>query len=299
MNILASLFTLGWDSKNESLNFGNISITKAQIDNLVGKIIRIVLIIIAMYLIIRIGTKLINKFIKRQSNMKISIDEKKARTLGALMKSILRYSVYFFGIASILTQVFGTISLTFAGIGGVAIGFAAQNFVKDVINGFFILFEDQFSVGDYINIGDKGGVVESIGLRLTKLRDFNGDIHIIPNGMISQITNHSRGDMRVLVDVDVDYEEDIDRVTAILDKVCEDFKSNENIVDGPKVIGVVALKDLGFTVRVWAKAKTMTQWECENDLRKEIKKALTDNGIKIPFPRRMIINHENNVNNKS
>lgn len=294
MSILNSLFTLKLDFEKGYLEIGKFRITMDQINGFFLKILNLLLIIIAMYLFIRIGTRIIDKSMKKQSKLKISLDEKKANTLAAVLKSILRYTVYFFGIAAILTQIFGTISLTFASIGGVAIGFGAQNLVKDVINGFFILFEDQFAVGDYIHIGDKGGIVESIGLRLTKLKDFNGDINIIPNGLINQVTNHSRSDMRILVDVDVAYEEDIDRVIEVISGVCEKFKANENIVEGPKVLGVTSLKESGVTVRVFGRAKAMTQWECENNLRVEIKKALDKASIEIPYPRRKIINVNKN-----
>lgn len=294
MSILNSLFTLKLDFEKGYLEIGKFRITMDQINGFFLKILNLLLIMVAMYLFIRIGTRIIDKSMKKQSKLKISLDEKKANTLAALLKSILRYTVYFFGIAAILTQIFGTISLTFASIGGVAIGFGAQNLVKDVINGFFILFEDQFAVGDYIHIGDKGGIVESIGLRLTKLKDFNGDINIIPNGLINQVTNHSRSDMRILVDVDVAYEEDIDRVIEVISEVCEKFKDNENIVEGPKVLGVTSLKESGVTIRVFGRAKAMTQWECENSLRVEIKKALDKARIEIPYPRRKIINVNKN-----
>jgi small conductance mechanosensitive channel len=211
-------------------------------------------------------------------------------TLEAILKSILRYSVYFFGIVGILTQMFGAISLTFAGIGGVAIAFGAQSLVKDIINGFFILFEDQFAVGDHINIDDKGGIVESIELRITKIRDFNGDLHIIPNGLITKVTNHSRGDIRVAVDIDIPYEEDMDKVIGIVSAVCERFKAeNENMVEGPKVLGVSALKESSLTIKVAGKAKPMTQWDAEMSLRREIKKALNEEKIEVPYPKRKII----------
>ncbi len=250
-----------------------------------------------MFIMVKLGTKFIDNFIKKQSKMKVSLDVKKASTLGTLLKSILRYTVYFFGVASILTQIVGPISLTFAGIGGVAIGFAAQNFVKDIINGFFILFEDQFAVGDYIDIEDKSGIVEGIGLRLTKIRDFNGDLHLIPNGNINTVTNHSRGSIRVLVDVDIAREEDIDNVVDILNSICENFKNNDNMVDGPRVIGVTAIKEFGFTIRVVGRAKPMTQWEAENALRKEIKDNLDLHKIKVPYPKRVVIKSDslNNV----
>jgi moderate conductance mechanosensitive channel len=283
---------LDFDLSKGGISIGNFTITTEQLTYAVVKVIRISAIVIFMYLAIKIGSAIIHKFMERQrkSNSRFTLNEKRSMTLEAILKSILRYAVYFFGIVGLFSQIFGAITLTFAGIGGVAIGFGAQNLVKDIINGFFILFEDQYAVGDYINIEDKGGIVESIELRVTKIRDFNGDLHIIPNGLISRITNHSRGDARVLVEVDIAYEEDVDKSIEVLSGVCKAFSTREeNMVEGPKVAGVTALKDSGLTIRIVGKAKPMTHWECEMALRKEIRKVLTNEQIKIPYPKRVIV----------
>lgn len=287
-----NFFTLKFDLTKGGIEIGNFNISTEQLTYAAIKAVKIISIIILIYLTIKIGSSIIHKFMARQrkSNSKFTLNEKRSMTLEAILKSILRYTVYFFGIVGILTEVFGTISLTFAGIGGVAIGFGAQSLVKDIINGFFILFEDQYAVGDYIHIDEKSGIVESIELRVTKLRDFNGDIHIIPNGLISKITNHSRGDIRVLVEVDVPYDSDIDKVTGIISEVCNKFKANnENMVDGPKVMGISALKESSITIKVMGKAKPMTQWDSEMELRREIKMALDREKIEAPYPKRMIV----------
>lgn len=156
-----------------------------------------------------------------------------------------------------------------------AIGLGAQSLIKDVINGFFILLEDQYSVSDYVTIDDKSGIVESIELRLTKIRDFNGDLHLIPNGSISRVTNHSRGNMRIMLDIDIAYDKNVDLVQQIIDQVCVSFKEqNPNMVEGPKVLGVSALKEDCMTLRVVGKSKPMTQWDCEMKLREDIRSAL-------------------------
>lgn len=252
-----------------------------------------VVVLVLMYIIIKIGNKVINRFVERQNEMRFSLNEKKSKTLGAILKSILRYSVYFFGIFVIIEILFDIKGLTFASIGGVAIGFGAQNLIKDVINGFFILFEDQYAVGDYITIKDKSGIVESIELRITKLKDFNGDLHIIPNGSIGEVTNHSRGNMRILIDIDIANDENVDNTISIIEGVCEKFKQeNENVVEGPDVLGVIQLKETATTIRIVGKAKTMTQWDVEMDLRKEIKNILDKENIKRPYPRVRILKEE-------
>ena len=287
--------------KNIGFNFdrisGKLGIGDLNINlyTMAGNIARIIVTIIVMKVVIEIASRLIDKTVEKQSvsELRFTLDERKSKTIGAVLKSILRYTVYFFGITAILTIIFGGMSLTFASIGGVAIGFGAQNLVKDIINGFFILFEDQFSVGDYINIEDKGGIVESIELRVTKIRDFNGDLHIMPNGLISRVTNHSRGNMRILVEVDVDSDENIDRVIEVINTTCEKFKKGQpDIVEGPKVFGITSLKENSVTIRIMGKVKTMKQWECEADLRMEIKKAFKVANIGVPYPRRRIVKEE-------
>src|SRR5690606_35032709 len=159
-----------------------------------------------------------------------------------------KYVLYFIGTVIILDMFnINTSSiLATAGIGGLAIGFGAQSLVKDVITGFFILFEDQFSVGDYVKIDSYEGIVEELGVRVTKLRDFSGELHIIPNGNINTVTNKARGAMRALVKVSIAYEEDIDRAIKILDGVCNRLKqSNKSIEEGPTILGVSDLGEYG------------------------------------------------------
>lgn len=228
---MKDLFNFKFDLNSGGINIGNIHISAEQISNGVFKIIKILLILISMYLAVKIGSSIIHKFMEsqRKSNLKFTLDEKRSKTLEAILKSVLRYTIYFIGIIAIISQIFGNIVLTFAGIGGVAVGFGAQSLIKDIINGFFILFEEQYSVGDYVHIDDKSGIVESIELRVTKLRDFSGDVHIIPNGLISKVTNHSIGYQRFLVEIDIAYEEDIDKAIEVLNNMCENFKEKIKI----------------------------------------------------------------------
>lgn len=268
------------DLGSGQIKLGSINL---NIYNGIAELVKVIFIILIMGLIIKIGNKIINKAIGRHINSRFSVNVKKSKTIAALTKSILRYTVYFFGISAILTDLFPTITLTFAGIGGVAIGFGAQNIIKDVINGFFILIEDQFSVGDYINIDDKGGIVEGIELRVTKIRDFNGDLHIIPNSLINKVTNHSRGAIRISVDACIAYDESIDKAVSVINSVCAKFSDkNEDIVEEPKVQGVTNFSSNGVNIKVTGKVKAMSQWKNENELRKQIKDSLVEADIKIP-----------------
>lgn len=284
--------------EQQEIKFGKLAITLEEIDKFISMFItkgmRIILTIFIMYISIKIGKHLIRKFVERQikSNAMLSLESQRAETLGEVLKSVLKYSVYFIGIASIISILFNGISFTFASIGGFAVGFGAQSLVKDLINGFFILFEDQFGVGDYITVGQFNGIVSSIGIRTTIIKDFTGDIHSIPNGSIVEVTNHSRSDIRFMVDVDIAYKEDIDNAISVIKKACDGFKNkNEESIREPiEVVGVTTLNASGVTIRVVGKSKPLKQWEMERELRKEIKHTLDEEGIEIPYPKAQLVN---------
>ena len=250
----------------------------------------IILIMVAMKLATILINRLIDGFFKKREIGKFSIEQRRADTLSTILKSVFRYTIYFIGfmtIASFFVDVTSLIAV--AGVGSLAIGFGAQSLVKDIVTGFFIFLEDQFSVGDYITTGNFGGIVEAMGLRTTQLRAFNGDLHIIPNGEITCITNHSRGNMRALVDVYIPYEEDIKRALGILNSLSEKLaRENEAIVEGPYVLGVQELRDSSISIRIIAKTKNMDQWSVERLLRQEIMETFGREGIKIPYPKRAV-----------
>lgn len=260
--------------------------------NVLGKIIKIALI----FVIIRIISRLINKIIDETLNNKkinhLSIDNKRANTLVVILKKIVNYVLLFIGIVIALEMfnISTTSLLATAGIGGLAIGFGAQSLVKDVITGFFILLEDQYSVGDYIQTGSYDGVVEELGLRVTKLRAFSGELHIIPNSNIQIVTNKTRGAMRALVKVSIAYEEDIDKAIKVLQQTCDEIKnSNESIIEGPNVIGVGDLGEYSVDITIVAKTKAMEQWAVEREIRKRVKETLEKENIEIPYPKTAII----------
>ena len=279
-------------SDNTELNFGRISISVGELEVFVNKGLKILFLVFLMFISIKIGNYIIKNFVDNQikSDGRLSMDSQRAKTLGEVMKSVLKYSVYFIGITAMASIIFGGISITFASIGGVALGLGAQSLIKDLINGFFILFENQFGVGDYITIGNFSGIVSSIGIRTTIIKDFNGDIHCITNGSILEVTNHSRSDSSFIVDVNIAYKEDIDNAISVIEKTCEEFKKeNEKDIKEPiNVLGVVALGASGVTIRVLGKAKPLRQWDMERELRKLIKVTLDKNNIEIPFPTNMI-----------
>ena len=179
-----------------------------------------------------------------------------------------------------------------AGIAGVALGFGAQSLVKDCIAGLFMLLEDQYGVGDVVDLDEAAGVVEKISLRTTVLRGLDGTVWHVPNGEVSRVGNRSQLWSVALVDVDVAY--DCDLTTArqvILDcanEVVADEEWAESVIEPPKLLGVEALGADGITLRMTVKVEPGTQWGLQRALREALKAALDDAEIEIPFPQRTV-----------
>jgi small-conductance mechanosensitive channel len=255
-------------------------------------LVRFIVILVITFTAIALSGKIIERVFSI-NKLGLPLNESKKKTLTGLLKSIIRYLVYFVALVNIL-ELFGiktTSLLTAAGIGGIAVGFGAQSLVKDIISGFFIIFEDQYSVGDYIELGEISGRVEEIGLRTSKLRDFGGQLHIIPNGEIKIVTNYSKGPMRALVNINIAYEENIDKAISILNDICSEIKQKrDDIVEGPEVLGITNFGPSEVTITIIARTIPMQQWSVERDLRKIIKKRFYKDSIQIPYPKTLIIN---------
>lgn len=182
--------------------------------------------------------------------------------------------------------------LASAGILGLGISLGAQNLIKDVINGSFILIEDQFGVGDVIAIAGATGLVESLNLRITKLRSADGNLITIPNGQITTVENLTNGWSRANLAIDVAYSTDLDRAIAIIDHVASrmahDPKWRELIVKPPQVLGVDNFGDNSITIRLWIDTQPLKQWEVAREFRRRLKHAFDRQGISMPFPQRSI-----------
>ena len=288
---MVNLFSI--DTDRTGISIGKFLIKFSTIENIINEFIKIVIILFLMYLAIKIGNKIIDKFVKNQIKSKamFSINDQKAKTIGGVLKSALKYMTYFVGAALIFSDIFKGVSVALVSVGGFAVGFGAQSLVKDVINGFFILFEDQYGVGDYVTIGNFSGIVETMGLRTTIIKDLNGDVHLIPNGSIVEVTNHSKGNIRFIVDIEISYKEDIDKAINIISKECKIFeKENEDIAEPIEVWGVSSLNAYSVTIRVAGRSKPLSQWKMERELRKKLKKAIDREGIEIPYPKTEVIN---------
>lgn len=245
-------------------------------------------VVFLAFLVIKFSEGFIDRIFLIKYDDKMPMNENKRKTLMGLLKSIVRYVTYFVALINLL-ELFGIDTkslLTAAGVGGLAVGFGAQNLVKDVISGFFIIFEDQYNVGDYVEAAGVAGTVEDMGIRSTRLRDFGGQLHIIPNGEIKLVTNHSRGSMRAMVEIGIAYEEDMDRALAVLEDVCREIRSKrEDIVEGPSVLGVTKLGPSEVVVTILARTVPMQQWSVEREILRAVKDRFDRENIEIPYPR--------------
>nr|WP_156520744.1 mechanosensitive ion channel family protein [Oceanobacillus sp. Castelsardo] len=243
--------------------------------------LKLIAIIIIYYIVKSIGKRTIQKVFERSTK---KLTSGRAHTLQALCINVFTYFLLFI-VIGIIFELFGLdikALLAGAGIIGLAIGFGAQGLVSDVVTGFFILLEKQFDVDDYVTVAGIDGVVEEIGLRTTKLRGSDGTVHYIPNRNIGTVSNYSRGNMRALVDISISHNEDIDKAIQVLQDVCDRIQDeDDNIVEGPNVIGVQSLETSSVVLRVIGKTKTDAQFGVERKLRKMMKEALEQNGMTI------------------
>lgn len=272
--------------------FINVIQNNAKELNIIEKLIKVAIIFVAIFILTRVVNKLIDKTMKKRKKTPLLMSNERANTLVNLLKKFINYFLVFMGIVMVLDlfNIDTKSILATAGIGGLAIGFGAQSLVKDLITGFFILLEDQYSVGELIETEGFEGIVEDLGVRVTKLRAFSGELHIIPNGNIKIVTNKTRGAMRALVTMSISYEADVNKAIKVLEAVCEDIKSTyETIVEGPTVIGIVNLGDYNVDINIVAKTNPMDQWNMERIIRKQSKEALERAGIEIPYPKNVVL----------
>ena len=255
------------------------------------KILQILFTLFLCWILIRLSHKLINKVLEAQvQRKKLAMSERKASTLSTVAGSILKYVIYFIGLVSVLKQLgVPTESLlVIASAGSVAIGLGAQGIAGDMMEGFFILFEDHYAVGDVVTIQGITGTVESVTLRSTTLRDPMGSVHIIPNGSIGTVTNNCREFINAAVTVGIAYGESIDRAIAVLNDEMAKTTDISDILETPVVAGVVGLDDSAVTLKVVAKCKVKTALGVEAELRRRIKNRFDQEGIEIPFPQQVV-----------
>ncbi|MDF2519755.1 MAG: mechanosensitive ion channel protein MscS [Clostridia bacterium] len=251
--------------------------------------------IIFIFLISKLSIAVLNKVISNVFKLypRFKMDERKSNTLSGILKSVIKYLIYLImGISILETLNVPTQPiLATAGLGGIAIGFGAQSLVRDVFTGFFILFEDQYGVGDYVTITGITGTVEDLGLRITRLRSFNGELQIIPNGEIKAVTNFSRGNSLAIVDVSVAYESDHEKAVDVLSTLALEYfeKNKDKVIDKPEVMGIIKLGESDVSIRTVVKTQPLMHWKVERELRMLILEAFKKENIEIPYPKRVLV----------
>lgn len=250
--------------------------------------VRIILIVIAAKLISKIANRAVQRIMAAKEKNRLKLDIRRTETITKLFHNCITYTVNIIAIMLILGQLginMGPL-LAGAGIVGLAIGFGAQNLVRDVITGFFIIFEDQFAVGDVIQVGDFRGTVEEIGIRVTRLKSWTGEVLIIPNGSITQVINYSLSTSVAVVDISIAYETDLEKALDVLRSTVQQiYQSNELIVAEPSVLGVQMIGNSYVVLRVTAECKNYRHFEVSRTMYAEIKKQFDAHGIEIPYPK--------------
>lgn len=254
--------------------------------------LKVMAIILGARLVVRFGGAAIDGAFTAEPDKAGWPENRRIQTLKVLVRSILTYVVYFIAGLMVL-DTFGVPTASIiasAGLASLAIGFGAQNLVRDVITGFFIIFENQFTVGEYITTAGVTGVVEEVGLRTTRIREWTGQLHIIPNGEITKVTNFNRGPMLAVVTVNIPYDANLDRALEVLRRAC-DHASRElpALVEVPVVQGVVEWGEAGVVVRVIAPTQAGEQWAVERELRKRLKEALEADGLQVAHGRHVVV----------
>lgn len=248
------------------------------------KLISILLLIIA-FVIVR---QVINYLFEKTVNRSLAFSRQKVarqKTLAKLSHNVLNYTLYFFLFYWILSILGVPISslLAGAGIAGVAIGLGAQGFLSDVVNGFFILLENQFDVGDIINVGAVSGTVTNVGIRTTQIHDFDGTLHFIPNRNITIVSNKSRSNMRAQIDIPLFVHTNLDQISDIVTKINEEYVSKHPAIVGePTVFGPTTNANGQFVYRINIFTQNGAQFDIYAEFYKLYQKAILEEGIDLP-----------------
>jgi small conductance mechanosensitive channel len=272
--------------------------TVERLTPLAFALLRFIAILIAAAII----TKIIGRFVselrtrivemmKRKRGAETTLElEKRAATIGGIIRKTAAIVIWALALAMSMREVGFDIAPILAGAGvvGLAVGFGAQNLVRDVITGLFMLVENQISVNDIAVINGTGGLVEEINLRTTVLRSLDGTVHVFPNGAITTLSNMTREFSYYVFDVGVAYKEDTDRVVEVLNEISEEMRQDEEfrplILEPLDVLGVDSFGDSAVVVKARLKTVASKQWQVGRAMNRRIKKRFDQEGIEIPFP---------------
>lgn len=216
----------------------------------------------------------------------------RARTIGSVLQSITSFVVWGIAVVLILGDLGFNLTpiIASAGVIGVAVGFGAQNLVKDFLSGMFMLVEDQFGVGDIVDFGEATGTVESVGLRVTTVRDYAGTVWYVRNGEVQRVGNSSQGFAIAVVDVPLGYATDVNRALRLLEQVATDATGAppvaDDVLEAPKVLGVQGMTKENITLRLTVKVRPARQWATQRELRRRIMAVFDEAGITPPLATR-------------
>lgn len=252
------------------------------------KILQIIIIIIISmiiyYIVLFIIKRIFSVSFKRIHLKNPHLLKRRQKSLEKITLSLLRYAFYFITFLIILSTLGINIQTILAGAGILGLVFAvgSQNLMKDFVEGFFNVFEDNISIGDYVDIDDASGNIIDIGLRTLKIKSFTGEIHIIPNSKIGHIINYSLEDGKALVDILISYDSDLDKTLDVINKTLINIKDkNINILSEPQILGVNDLEPLGYKIRIMCLTIKETHWSVQRFIRGELLKAFKENNISI------------------
>ena len=285
-SLSAIVFLLGWIAL--TLRILNLNLSDEGV-----RLVRIAGIAVGAYMVLKIlqlAVSQVQRLVESEDQWHVTEVEKRARTLANIINSAGFVLVSGVALMMTLSELGLNIMpiITGAGIAGLAVGFGAQNLVRDVISGFFLILEDQVRVGDVAIINGTGGLVEAINLRTMVLRDLEGVVHIFPNGEIKQVSNRTKEWSRSVIDVGVAYKEDVDQVMDVLKDIGSELPADPTfgpmILEPLEVLGVDNFGDSQVTIKIAIKTLPLKQWAVGRELRRRIKKTFDHKGIEIPFP---------------
>lgn len=252
---------------------------------------RVLLILLVAWILIWLIHRLIRTFRMYVSARTASPDRvRRFATLGRVFRYIASVIISLVAGMLVLSEFGISIApiLGAAGVVGVAVGFGTQSLIKDYFNGFFLLLEDQVHQGDVIEAGGKGGLVEEMTLRYIRLRDYEGNVHFIPNGLVTTLTNRSREYAQALIDIGVAYREDIDQTLEVMRRVGQEMRASGDfgprILDDVEIVGVENWADSAVTLRCRIKVRPLEQWNVRREYLRRLKRAFDEAGIEIPYP---------------
>ncbi|MEO5697567.1 MAG: mechanosensitive ion channel family protein [Burkholderiaceae bacterium] len=256
---------------------------------------RIALILVCAWLAIALAQRAIRTLrVRIATRLDDHEAVKRAETLGRVFRYLSAVVISLVTAMLVLSELGVSVApiLGAAGVVGLAVGFGAQSLVKDFFTGFFLLLENQIRQGDVVRLGDHAGLVEEVTLRYVQLRDYDGNVHFVPNGTILTVVNMSRGHAQAVVDIGVGYGEDLDRVMDVMREVGAQMREDpvyaNRILDALEVAGVERWADSSVLVRARFRVAPLEQWAVRRDYLRRLKRAFDERGIEIPFPQMKI-----------